>query len=55
MSLEKQDSTFYNSKSDEELILEPWMIADIKKAIEEVERGEYITMEELEAEIDSWD
>lgn len=55
MSAQEQDPGLYDNNSDDEIVLEPWMIADINKAIEEVERGEYITSEELDAEIDSWD
>lgn len=58
MSAQEHDPGLYDNSSDEEIVLEPlapWMVADIKKAIEEVERGEYITSEELDAEIDSWD
>lgn len=48
MSAQNQDPGFNNNNnSDDELVLEPlepWMVADINKAIEEVE-----------AEIDSWD
>lgn len=55
MSAEKQDPGFDNNNSDDELVLEPWMIVDINKAIEEADTGKMLTLEELEAEIDSWD
>lgn len=55
MSAQEQEPDFYKKHNDKDIILEPWMVDDINKAIQEADTGKMLTLEELESEINSWD